>query len=315
MSYKRIEMYVWWTCNQKCTYCCEFPHMEETWTKRVTKYEILKKLIKYKKQWYNHVTYLWWEPFIQGVFGDALRLAKKLNYTILVTTNCTTLHIEKEAKKYLPFIDELIISVEAINKDLQQKISRTKVFVDWEKVFKNINKYWKWKYFKANIVITQDNLLELFNIVKYLINKWVKNIAITYPDIVIDYYSINHIKKYVAPTYTKCINEINKIYNFIIEKKVNLKITDIPFCIFPKEKLDNYIKVTDDYDFQSRIKITNKEKILNRWNLSKPDEIPRDRYWEKKCKECIYKWKCWGPSIHYKELFWLSEINPIKNES
>ncbi|MBT3726697.1 hypothetical protein HOG21_03185 [bacterium] len=61
----------------------------------------------------------------------------------MVTTNATTLHLDKQAKKYLPYIDELILSVEAIDKDLQQKISRTKVFVRWEEVFKNIDLYWK----------------------------------------------------------------------------------------------------------------------------------------------------------------------------
>ena len=93
MEYKRLEIYVWWTCNQKCTYCMEFQNMEKSWDKKVSKYEILKKLIKYKKSWYNHVTYLWWEPFIQPVFLEALKLWKKLWYTILVTTNCTTLHL------------------------------------------------------------------------------------------------------------------------------------------------------------------------------------------------------------------------------
>jgi len=152
--------------------------MERNWNQKITKYDILKKLIKYKKRWYNHVTYLWGEPFIQEVFLDVLKLAKKLNYTILVTTNCTTLHIEKEAKKYLPYIDELILSVEAIEKELQQKISRTDVFVRWEEVFENITKYWSWKFFKANIVITKDNLKELVNIVKYIVWKWVKKFQV-----------------------------------------------------------------------------------------------------------------------------------------
>jgi wyosine [tRNA(Phe)-imidazoG37] synthetase (radical SAM superfamily) len=42
----------------------------------------------------------------------------------------------------LPYIDELILSVEAIDKELQQEISRTKVYVKWDKVFENIKKYW-----------------------------------------------------------------------------------------------------------------------------------------------------------------------------
>ena len=313
MDYKRIEIYVWWTCNQKCTYCIEFEHMEETWGKKLTKYDIIKLLIKYKKQWYNHVTYLWGEPFIQPVFKDALNLWKKLWYTILVTTNATTLHIEREAKKYLPYIDELILSVEALDKELQQKISRSKTYVIWEEVFANIEKYWSWRYLKANIVITKDNLSELINIVKYLKQKGVTNIAIVYPDIVIKYYTTKHIKQKIAPRYNECIQEIIKVYNYCIDNNIDIKVTDIPFCIFPIDRIDEYIKITDEYDYWTRLKITNKWEELDRKNLEKWDEIPRDRCQEKECSECIYIWKCWGPSVHYKKLFWLNEIKPIKN--
>jgi len=66
-----------------------------------------------------------------------------MKFTILVTTNATTLHIKKEAKKYLPYIDELILSVQAIEEKTQKKISRTNVVVKWDKVIENINKYWK----------------------------------------------------------------------------------------------------------------------------------------------------------------------------
>lgn len=288
--------------------------MEETWDKKVTKYEILKYLIKYKKKWYNHVTYLWGEPFIQPVFLDALKLWKRIGYTILVTTNATTLHLKTQAEKYLPYIDEFILSVEAIDRDLQQKISRTKVFVDWEKVFENIDKYWKWTYFKANIVITKDNLWELLNIVKYIVWKWMKDIAIVYPDIVTDYYTIEHIKTKVSPKYTECISKVIEIFNFCKKNNINIKITDIPFCIFPKNNLKEYIRCTDDFDYGTRIKITNKWEILDRKDLKKKSEIPRDRSWEEECNDCIYKWKCWGPSIHYKKLYWLKEINSIKYE-
>jgi len=314
MKYKRVEMFVWWTCNQKCTYCMEFPNMEKNWDKKVTKYDILLQLLKYKKKWYNHVTYLWWEPFIQPVFWDALKLWKKLWYKILVTTNATTLHIEREAEKYLPYIDELILSVEAIDKDSQQAISRTKVHVRWDEVFENIKKYWKGSYFKANIVITKDNLEILYDLVKYLYDKWLKDIAIVYPDIYYWYYSKEHIKQRIAPIYSDCISHILKIYDYCKENDINLKVTDIPFCVFPKDKIEDFIKITDDFDYWTRIKIMNKDKILDRKNLELYEDIPRDRFRIEKCDSCKYKWTCWWPSIHYKAIFWnYDEINPIKN--
>ena len=88
-----------------------------------------------------------------------------------MTTNATTLHIEKQASKFLPYIDELFLSVEALSKESQQKISRTKNYVQWEGVFENITKYWQGSMLKANIVITQDNLMQVQEIVEYLAKK------------------------------------------------------------------------------------------------------------------------------------------------
>ena len=105
MNYKRLEMYLWWTCNNKCIFCVEMKTMEKMWKTKVTEAEIFKKLIKYKQKWYNHVTYLWWEPFIQQNFLFALKIWKKLWYTIMVTTNWSMIQYEKIAKKYLPYID------------------------------------------------------------------------------------------------------------------------------------------------------------------------------------------------------------------
>lgn len=312
MEYKRLEIYVGWSCNQKCTYCMEFPNMEKNWTRKVTTRDILKQLIKYKALWYNHVTFLWGEPFIQWVFLEALILAKKLGYIVLVTTNASTLHIQKQAQKFLPYIDELILSVEGITKELQQKISRTKVMVQWEDVFWNINKYWKGSMLKVNIVITQDNLQELLDIVQYIIQKWVKEIAITYPDIHLEYYGKEHILKYVAPTYTECMKPILDIVEKCREKLVHLKLPDFPFCVFPEKNREDYIKMTDDFDYGRRLKVDFKWTERDMFDRSDKDNTPRERVHIETCKNCDYKNLCWGPSMSYNTLYWLDEMNAIK---
>lgn len=314
MTYKRLELYVWWTCNQKCTYCIEFENMEEAWNKKVTKYDIFKKLLQYKKLWYNHVTYLWWEPFIQPVFHNALILGKKMWYTILVTTNATTLHLESQAIKFLPFIDELFLSVEAISIENQQIISRTKNFVHWDKVFDNIEKYWNWKTLKVNIVITKDNLNELLNIVKFVVLKNITNISITYPDINYWYYWKDFILDRIAPSYTDCIKEIILIIDYLSNKDVKLKLPDFPFCVFPDKNRDLFIKLTDDFDYWTRIKINHNNEKLDRWDLSDFRELPRKRRKIKKCDKCKYNSTCWGPSYVYNILYWNEEINPINDD-
>ncbi len=311
MSYKRLEIYVWWTCNQECTYCIEFPNMKEAWSKKVTKYDILKQLLKYRKLWYNHVTYLGWEPFIQPVFLDALLLWKKLWYTILVTTNCTTLHIDNQAKKFLPYIDELFISIEALTIEDQQKISRTKNYVHWDRVFENIRKYWNGETLKANIVITKDNINILFDIVRFLKEKGVSNIAITYPDLNYLYYGKEFVLDRITPSYSECINVIIPIVDYMENNNISLKLPDFPFCVFPEKNREKYIQYTDDFDFSTRMKINHHNEELDRGNLDDFRTLPRRRRKIRKCDPCIYNKTCWGPLNVYKVLYWLDEINPI----
>lgn len=312
-NYKRLEIYVWWTCNQKCLYCIEFPNMEKMWNIKVSISEILAKLLKYKKKWYNHVTFLWGEPFIQPVFYSALKLAKSFWYTILVTTNATTLNIEKQAQKFLPYIDELVLSVEAIDKELQQKISNTNVFVKWENVFKNINKYWKWKLLKANIVLVKDNFTKIYDIINFLYEKWVKEIAITYPDLNPWYYWIDKIKSFLV-SYNQAFFYIERAIDDFSKKGIILKIVDFPFCIFPEKNRDDYIKLTDDFSYQTRVKISHKWETINRWDLKNNLLLPRKRIYSKKCLWCFYyKNICWWHELFYEEIFWLNEINAITN--
>jgi hypothetical protein len=41
-----------------------------------------------------------------------------------------------------------------------------------------------------------------------------------------------------------------------------LKLPDFPFCVFPNDKIEEYIKLTDDYDYQTRVNMyQNKVKI------------------------------------------------------
>lgn len=317
--------------------------MEKLWKQKVSKFDILKNLIKYKKLWYNHVTFLWWEPFIQWVFFDALNIAKKLWYTILVTTNATTLHINSQAKKFLPLIDELILSVQAIEKGPQQIISRTKNYVIWKEVFENIKKYFLWKTLKSNIVVTQDNLEYLYEIVRFLNENNIREISITYPDIAYTYYEEKFILDRIAPKYSDCLFQILRIIEFSNKNKIKLKIVDFPLCVFKNYDINKIIEYSDDFDYWTRTKLFfNKNEYLhsskeindssNKFNenlfhkvfyeikyffnknklYQLYKNIPRKRSHINKCRKCSYKNICWGPSIYYNKLYWFKEIIPIK---
>lgn len=303
MNYKRLEIYTWWKCNHKCIFCIEYPNMEKAWKNDVTKEEVFKKLIKYKKKGYNHVTFLWWEPFIHWVFWYATKLARKLWYTVLVTTNWSTLQFDTQAKKHLPNVDQLLISVPIIDKNKQLEINRTKWIINFDKVFENINKYWDWNFLKINTVVNKLNLDWISDIIKYISIYWVKEISITYPDIIMPYYSKEHIINLVAPKYSEIWKYIDNWFNIANEKWIKLILTDIPFCCLPNLK---YIKFTDDYLYQTRLKVSHDEEEIDREEF-----LPRRRKQISKCRKCAYIKTCWWPSRHYNHLYWLDEIKSI----
>lgn len=303
MQYKRLEIYTWWKCNHKCVFCIEFPNMVKTWDKEVTRHDIMKKLIKYKKQDYNHVTFLWWEPFIHPVLHFATRFAKKLWYTTLVTTNASTVQFDKQAEKHLPTIDQIIISVPIINKEIQPIINDTKWVIDFEAVFQNIKKYWRGNFLKINTVINQYNLDEIESIIEFVGTRGAHEISITYPDITVPFYTLEHIQEKVAPEYKEVTKRVDGWVQKAKEVWISIKLVDIPFCYLPK---DSYIELTDDYCYQTRLKVDNMEK-----EISREDYLPRRRKQVSQCWECVYKNVCWWPSIHYKDLYNISDITPV----
>jgi MoaA/NifB/PqqE/SkfB family radical SAM enzyme len=300
MKCKRLEIYLWWTCNKKCIFCNEYSIMEDNWSNKVLEKDILKKLIKYKKLWYNHVTFLWGEPFIQKNFLFSLKIAKKLWYKILVTTNWTTLWIDAQAQKYLYYIDELIISINAIDEKIYKKIHQVNNYLNYNLIFKNIKKYWKWDFLKVNCVLNNYNLDNIKNIIYFISKNWVNEITLTYPDLYIDEYSIEYAKSNILVKYS-IIKSYIDIYFYISKKYwIKIKIADIPFCVLEKKK---YIENTDEYFYSNRLKISDEWVELDRNKVS-----PRNRKHIKKCNECKYKYICWWPWVEYIKIYWDSEI-------
>ncbi len=304
MEYKRLEIYTWWKCNHKCVFCIEYPVMEKNWNVNVPKNEIIKKLIRHRLKWYNHVTFLWWEPFLHQVFGFSIRFAKKIWYTVMVATNGSIIQFERKSKEHLWYIDQLILSIPIINEHKQLEINRTKWIIKFDNVFKNIRKYWSWNYLKINTVVNKLNLEHIEMIIEYIWNKWVKEMSITYPDIVMKkYYSKEFILKNIAPSYKEVSWYINKWFKIALRYSINLIITDVPFCCLPD--LEN-IEFTDDYLYQNRLKINHEWIEQDRETV-----LPRKRKQIDECNDCMYKKICWWPSIYYKDLYWYNEIKAI----
>lgn len=303
MKTKRLEIYLWWTCNKKCIFCSEYSVMLDNRERKISNEEVLKKLIFYRKKWYNHVTFLWGEPFIQKNFYFSIKTAKKLWYIVLVTTNGATLHVEKQAEKFLPYIDELFISVNALSKEKYRKIHGVPYYTDYSKVFRNIHKYWRGSFLKINTVINPFNVWDLRDIIEFGWKSWVHEVSLTYPDVYKKFYSPSHKKENIFVRYEYLRSLIWELFQAAEKSWISLKLVDIPFCIFPKEE---FLKNTDDYSYENRLKLDEHEKELDRNIVS-----PRNRLHTINCRWCKYVNTCWWASVEYVKIFWCWEVTPI----
>lgn len=275
------------------------------WDRDVSERDMMKKLIKYRKLGYNHVTFLWWEPFIHDVLHFATKFAQRLWYVTLVTTNASTLQFDIQAKKHLPSIDQIILSIPIIDKKVQPIINDTKGIIDFDNVFKNISQYWDWDFIKVNTVINLLNMDHILGIIDFIWKRGVKEMSITYPDINIPYYTKQHIMEKVAPKYWEVKQYIEK---WILQAEVygiNLKIVDMPLCCLPSKE---YIKYTDDYCYQTRTKVNGREE-----EVSRDEYLPRRRWHVYNCKSCEVKDVCWWVSQSYDDMYGLMEIAPLSN--
>lgn len=305
MKYKRLEIYLGWKCNHKCIFCIEMEKITKYFTYEISESEVLGILIKMRKKWYNHVTFLWWEPTIQKNFLFSLRIAKKLWYTILVTTNGSIIAVESKAKEFLPYINQLIISIPAIEDSLQLEINGTKSIIDFSRVFRNIEQYWQWDFLKINVVFNKYNHLRYQEIIDFSVTykNLVTEISFTYPELNADFYWEDYLKNNLLVAYKEI--PYQEIINYAAQKNIKIRIVDVPFCLLG-EKNRIY---SDDIDYDPRKKINNEGIEKQWWEL---EFRPRERYHIIKCRWCKYINQCWGPGKVYVQLFWDDEIQPIQ---
>lgn len=288
-------------------FCIEYHNMEKNWEREVTQRSILKKLLQYKKKWYNHVTFLWGEPLIHPVLLFATTTAQKLWYTTLVTTNSSLLQFDIQAQKQLPSIDQLLISIPIIDTKKQLEINQTKWIINFETVFTNIHKYWKWNFLKINTVLTPMNLDQIKGIIEFVWNRWAHEISLTYPDIKRWYYSDEHIISKIAPKYKEVAERVPQWIDISEKLWLSIKIVDLPFCVLPDL---SYIQYTDDVIYDKRLKVYANEDVFIHWE----DIHPRARRVIEKCKKCAYNDTCWWPSRFYGDVHNFDEISPISKK-
>ncbi len=298
-EYKRIEIPLWWKCNENCFFCSETEFINFHNWKSLNFKDFYDLLIKYYKQWYNHLTIVWWEPTIEDNFSKAIKLAKKLWMWTQISTNWLKFADENFTKNAMQYLDRITLSIHTIDNDKFKKITQTNIHNRdnlLSKIISNIKKYQNWQSIRINCVLNKYNLNsnKILNIINFIENSWLKyeSIALTYPDITV--IEDTRIKKYIFIYPDEIKKTLLQLWKKISkEQKKKIVLADMPFCFTPKSFYKNCQDVFFDNKSISKIFFKDKVKKQDRDKID-----PRSRFKVKKCYNCKMEKKCfWMPNM------------------
>jgi len=276
----QIDIILWMKCNEKCSFCFQDTEYIKKYDISFKKKDILKILIKWKKNWINMVNISWWEPTIyEDNFSFILKLSSKLLYNnIKVITNGIQFSRIDFCQKNLKYITDIWLSFHsAWNRDIQDKLTWLKW--SYNLVLKAINNIKNLSNINLHnhCVITKDNINLLDNHIQEIIKLWFVSIH---------FMSLMHnTEKNKTQSYN--FNKLANLLKSIIDKynnKINIEISYIQHCYFKwYEDYVQWFEYWKEY-------ISNNINSLKWWEKT----IISNKYLEKKCNDCKYLNECHG---------------------
>jgi MoaA/NifB/PqqE/SkfB family radical SAM enzyme len=292
----KLELEICLLCNNNCIYCVQGNNPINRRSSFLSFNEIKKRLDKGRRN-HSELILQGGEPTIHPQFFQILEYAKYLNFSkIELITNGRLLFYYKFAKKIIQLnINKIIISVLGPNEKIHDSI--TLVNGSYNQTIQGI-KNLKKLLFKGNILIStvmiKQNYKYLLEIIHGLSTKEINDFHFIF---FIPYDNVIKNNKNIMIKLTEIIPVIKKIIKFAEEKKLNIMLENIPFCLLR----DNLKYLIEMYNFTKDTKKINlNDKTLNEWK-----KIPS-------CKKCKYNVKCKGLHKNYVKKYKTEEIiDPI----
>lgn len=298
--YKRVDVKVWFACNNYCTFCVQ-------WDKRLkykprTLDEINEILLEEYNKWAKYVVFTWWEPTVHPKLVEAVQYAKDIWYKqIQIQSNGTNFDKMDYVKKLInAWVTEFSPSIHGFNRETHNKQVWTPGA--WDKVIKwliNLRKLNQCVI--INSVITKDNYKEIPELAALLIKLQVTQFQFAFVHIL---WSADKNKEEVVPKKSEIVPYVHKALDLALLAKIPAYTEAIPYCmmqwyewaiaeaIMPETAVHDAEYVIESYaDY--------------RWSdwKSKREE----------CKTCKKNKVCEWPWKEYPELYWWDEFEPITN--
>ena len=296
--YKRIDLKVWFDCNNKCIFCVQWNKRNKFKPKKIE--EIKNILLKEYDLWSKSVVFTGWEPTVYPKLTEAIKYAKKIGYKqIQIQSNWTNFDKIDYLKELIDaWVTEFSPSIHGFCKKTHDKQVSTpwawERVVKWIINLKNLN-----QNIIINSVITQINYKEIPKLALFLIKLNVNQFQFAFVHIL---WSANKNKQIVVPKKSDVIPYIHRALDLAKLHQVKAFTEAIPYCFMKWYEwaiAEKIIPETSVIDAEHKID-SYSDYRWNEWKIK----------WEK-CKKCKKYNVCEWPWKEYPQIYGWDEFIPV----
>ena len=302
---QRIDYFIVKKCVNSCIFCSEKNKLDDS---EIPFIEVQKVLLEEKKKGAQLVHFVGGEPTLHTNFYEILKYGKSLGYSIFIITNGIKFSEEAFAKKILPFLDEIMVSIHGHNEKIHTLCTNNPAsFQCLVKGLENIKKYFKGRL-EATTCVNKYNYCYLKEIAKLIHKFGIQEYQIM--SIVPtgaggeNYYEINPRFEQIKPFIFKTIQ-------FCEKEKIKIRFSGFPMCVLgPKYYIYSY----DLWENFTIPKTTLKSEPIELWKEPGKNlkfKIKLGRIKTSKCKKCKLNDVCGGIYEKYFIKYGDKELTPF----
>ncbi len=296
---KRVDVKVWFACNNHCSFCVQWDKREKF---RPRTYEEICQILE--DEFSNGCRWLVFtggEPTVHPKLVECVAYAKKLGYeTIQIQSNGRNFADITYLQKLIEaWVTEFSPAIHGFKKETHDAL----VGADgaWEQVIRGLINIKKLGFpIIINSVITEQNYKEIPELASLLVKLWVSSFQFAFVHIL---GSAAKNKKTVVPKKSNVIPYIKKALDIGKSAGITCMTEAIPFCL-----MQWYEWAIAEYNFMPETTVVDAEYRTEsyadyRWELWKAKR--------EECKKCTKNPICEWPWKEYPEIYGWNEFVPV----
>ncbi|MBI4051091.1 MAG: radical SAM protein [Elusimicrobia bacterium] len=293
-------------CDQACVFCSESVRMAQFARHPISCANIVKTLIRKKRDGCNHVTFTGGEPTLHPKFLEILQAAKRLGYTTYATSDGSRLASKEFALKALPLLDELCLSVHGDCPGVHDPLAKSPgSFARVMEAIAHISSVSKKPYLLTNTVVTQANLGSIESTIHLLTHlSPVRHCTIS--NLAPDGEALKNFTD-LAVRLKELKEMAPRLYQIARERGAVLRFFGVPLCMLGEEW-----DLPNDLHWSPRVTVE-RGMVEGQVGLQEITSFHpgRLRVFAPKCEGCRVKGKCFGVFQTYLKRYGDEELIPF----